>query len=119
MDDEPELLLAFGQLLSAEGASVEVAGSAKDALELARAEPFDAVVSDIAMPEFDGRWLARQLRADERTAKLPLVAVSGMAREADRARALEAGFDAHVGKPLGLATLREALTQAAERRSSA
>ncbi len=106
VDDELLLLSAFTDLLKLEGASVVAVNTAVRALDTARGETFDVVVSDIAMPERDGYWLARQLRAAEETRRVPMVAVSGMAREADRLKALEAGFDAHIGKPLELDALR-------------
>jgi two-component system CheB/CheR fusion protein len=116
VDDEPALLTAFAELIMDEGAKVSKADAAAAALELARTERFDAVISDLAMPERDGYWLARQMRNSRHLAGLPLIAVSGMARAADRQAALDAGFDAHVGKPLDLDTLRAEILGAIARR---
>ncbi len=116
VDDEPELLTAFGDLLRGEGARVVSSEGATRALELARTEPFDVVVSDVAMPEHDGHWLAAQLRGADETRDLPMVAVSGRSRGADRQKAIESGFDAYVGKPLDLDELRRAVSAAMARR---
>jgi two-component system CheB/CheR fusion protein len=115
VDDEMDLLQAFGDLLQSEGADVALANDASNGLALALSERFDVVVSDVAMPERDGHWLARQLRGNAATQELPLIAVSGRAREVDRKTALDAGFDAHLSKPvdpelLG-GTVRAALRQ--------
>lgn len=116
VDDEPDLLNAFGALLEGEGAHVQLCAGAEEALTNARSRPFHAVISDIAMPGRDGYWLAQQLRADPDTRTLTLVAASGMAREVDRSRALAAGFDAHLGKPVDIDLLNSVLIAAFEQR---
>lgn len=116
VDDEPELLGALGLLLESVGAKVMLASRAEDGLALALAQPFDVIVSDIAMPVHDGYWFARQLRLNAATREVPLVAVSGMSRPVDRARAMDAGFDAHLAKPFELASLQTAIDKALEMR---
>ncbi|CAN5715599.1 chemotaxis protein CheB [soil metagenome] len=118
VDDEPDVLTAFGDLLEMEGARVALANNARQALEMALAESFDAVISDIAMPGEDGLWLAKRLREEEGTRGVPLVAVSGMARAPDRARAIEAGFDALLAKPLDLTALCSEIVHALRKRMS-
>ncbi len=116
VDDEPDLLDAFAAILDAEGASVRTAGGAAAGLALSHQEPFDVILSDIGMPEHDGYWLANELRAQPATQNAVLVAVSGRAREADRSRAIAAGFDAHLGKPVDLKLLESAVIAALEQR---
>jgi two-component system CheB/CheR fusion protein len=118
VDDEPLLLSTFKDLLELEGAAVVSVDSALLALERARAQTFDVIVSDLAMPEHDGYWLAAQLRGSPDTQALPLIAVSGMARAADREKALNSGFDGHVGKPLELPELHTEIAQAIARRNT-
>ena len=85
--------------LAAAGFEVTAAASAAEALALRDAGAgFAAIISDIEMPEMNGFELARALRAGGGWAALPLVALSGRATEADRARAMEAGFNEHVAK---------------------
>jgi len=109
VDDEPELLEAFGAVLEGEGAKVQIADGAQEALAHAARSSFDVIVSDIGMPDKDGYWLAKELREQESTRDVVLIAVSGMAREVDRSRALAAGFDAHLGKPVDLELLESAV----------
>lgn len=116
VDDEPELLGAFSAILESEGAEVHLADNAEQALALAQSADLDVVVSDIGMPIRDGYWLAQQLREQERTLNIAMVAVSGMAREVDRSRAIAAGFDAHLGKPVDLEMLESAVVAAMSQR---
>ena len=118
VDDEPLLLETLRDLLELEGAHVVAAESALNALRVARTASFDIVISDIAMPERDGYWLARELRNLESTHDVALLAVSGMARETDRLKAIDAGFDAHIGKPVDIATLRLEIVAVVERRKN-
>jgi two-component system chemotaxis sensor kinase CheA len=85
--------------LAAAGFEVTAAASAAEALALREAGAgFAAIISDIEMPDMNGFELARALRAGGAWSALPLVALSGRSTEADRARALEAGFNEHVAK---------------------
>jgi CheY-like chemotaxis protein len=64
---------------------------------------------DIGLPGLDGYALARAIRADERGRGMRLIAVTGYGQADDRHRAIEAGFDAHVVKPVSLGVLRSLL----------
>jgi two-component system CheB/CheR fusion protein len=118
VDDEPDQLFSLGELLETEGARVERSNSAEQAFELATVGQFDAIVSDISMPGRDGYWLANQLRQDARTRDIAVVAMSGIARVADRARAIDAGFDGMVGKPFDPDTLQSAIVRIRAKRSA-
>lgn len=107
MPERPRLLVVddsqlFRQLLlpalSASGFEPTAAGSAGEALALLDAGlPFDAIVSDVEMPEMDGLAFARRVRAGP-CAGVPMVALSGRAEAADVEAALAAGFTEHVTK---------------------
>ncbi len=103
VDDEPDTreLLAF--VLTNCGAQVIQASSAAEALELLQREVPDVLVSDIGMPEEDGYSLIRRVRAlpVESGGRTPAAALTAYAREEDRIRALMAGFQIHVPKPVG------------------
>jgi CheY-like chemotaxis protein len=73
----------------------------------------DIVLCDLGLPDRSGFDVARALRADAATRHIPLVAVSGYGRPEDKARSLEAGFDAHVTKPLEMAGLSQLLIELA------
>ena len=72
-----------------------------EALAALRAATFEIVVSDIEMPDEDGYALVEAMGRDPRLAAVPAVALTAHAAEAERARALAAGFAAHVAKPTG------------------
>jgi len=80
-----------------------VADSATQALRLAAEQPFDLLVTDLAMPGIDGYTLLSRIR--ESGSKLPAIAVSGLGRVSDRKRALETGFEELVSKPIEMEAL--------------
>jgi two-component system CheB/CheR fusion protein len=114
VDDSPDTLDAFRTLLEMEGAKVRAELSAKAALAAAaEAEAgFDLILSDIGMPGMSGYELIAELRKLSRTATTPAIALTGFGRGKDVSEALQAGFDAHVGKPVSLAALLAAISQA-------
>ncbi|WP_065066053.1 chemotaxis protein CheB [Paraburkholderia tropica] len=99
VDDDRDNLDLFGALLGSAGAVHRTAASAHDALEIAAREALDLIVTDIAMPGMDGYALLSKLREKGALAH-PVVAMTAFARPEDRTKALAAGFDEHVGKPL-------------------
>jgi CheY-like chemotaxis protein len=103
VEDDPDARGALRILLELAGARARVAGSASEALAVMAREPIDVVISDIAMPDEDGYSLVSKLRERQVAdggPRLITVALTGHASERDRDRALDAGFDAHVGKPV-------------------
>jgi two-component system CheB/CheR fusion protein len=102
VDDVEDAVLVMKSLLDMYGAQVAVATSARQALEILDREEIDLLVSDISMPDMDGNALLREVRRLPRHATLPAVAVTGLAREQDIAMARQAGFSAHLGKPLSV-----------------
>jgi PAS domain S-box-containing protein len=107
VDDEQDALALLKTLLEMKGARVTAVGSAADAWgELAGEWP-DVLLCDIGMPDEDGYQFIRRVRAleTERGGALPSIALTAYAGEADRALALEAGFQLHVSKPVEPAAL--------------
>jgi DNA-binding NarL/FixJ family response regulator len=99
VDDEPNLLRAVAACLKAENYEVSTARSGYEALmHLAETIP-DLIVSDIRMPGMDGYKLARQLRASQRTALVPIVFLTAKDETADRIEGFRAGVDAYLTKP--------------------
>jgi CheY-like chemotaxis protein len=97
-DDAREMLL---QLLAECGAAVLPARGAAEALEIMRTQAIDVIVSDIGMADVDGLQLIREIRKLPGAARaLPAVALTAYTRAVDRTRALQAGFQAHVPKPV-------------------
>ena len=112
VDDTQDTLESFGMLLGLEGADVTTAQSGRRALEIAEGSAsFDLILSDIAMPDMDGLELMRRLRRIERYAEVPAIALTGFGRASDELRAIDAGFDAHLSKPVGMDSLIHAVSR--------
>jgi two-component system CheB/CheR fusion protein len=115
VDDAPDVLEMLAFLFRHEGYEVVTADSAFVALEAAKSQHFDVIVSDIGMPGMDGYSLASALRAMPQYKRVPLVAVTGFSMYDDRDRAVESGFDAHLTKPINPITLLELLERLREK----
>ena len=101
--------------LTACGAEVAEAASAAEALRLIESSAPDILVSDIGMPNMDGYDLIRQIRTRLAAKTLPAAALTAFARSEDRRRALLAGFQTHVAKPVDPAELVAAVASLVER----
>jgi CheY-like chemotaxis protein/anti-sigma regulatory factor (Ser/Thr protein kinase) len=97
VEDEPDALELLTTVLAGRGANVSAASDASQALAMFESCRPDVVVSDIEMPGKDGCALIVQLKE---CADVPAIAVSGFAGKEDAERALRAGFDVHVSKPI-------------------
>jgi two-component system, chemotaxis family, CheB/CheR fusion protein len=118
VDDSEELLIPFAQLLTMEGAEVTAVESALQALDALAHGQFDTLLSDIGMPGMDGHELIARVRAEPRTRDIVAVALTGFGRSQDQTKALQAGFDAHLSKPVSMRALMNALSRVAQRRAS-
>ena len=107
VDDEPDTQSVIKRMLQDRGASVSTASSASEALRRFADDRPAVLVSDIGMPGEDGYALIRSVRAlaDAEGGRTPAVALTAYARPTDRAKALEAGFQAHLAKPVEPAQL--------------
>jgi two-component system, sensor histidine kinase and response regulator len=97
----------FRDALEREGLRVTTRHDGAEGLRAALEDPPDAVVSDVLMPELDGWELCLALRADARTAEVPIVLMTSLTEPRDVLRALAAGADGYVGKPFDGAVLVE------------
>jgi signal transduction histidine kinase len=114
VDDDAESREVVAASLHSHGAVVQTAESVPQALNILQRERVDVLVADIAMPGEDGYALMRRLRAlDARAASIPAAALTALARDDDRDRALEAGFQLHLVKPVDAATLVSAVASLA------
>jgi signal transduction histidine kinase/CheY-like chemotaxis protein len=102
VDDEPDARELVKCVLSLAGADVIVAGSAAEGLACVRAHPPDVIVSDIGMPDRDGYQFVRQVRelGPACGGKTPAIALTAFARSEDRTRAMLAGYQVHMAKPI-------------------
>src|SRR5215212_8516837 len=109
VDDNPDITDMLAAVLRHAGYTVSTAHSAPDALTMAVARHFDVIVSDIGMPGMTGHELARALRAMPEYHSIPMVAVTGFDMYDDRERSAEAGFSAHLSKPIDPLALTRAI----------
>jgi two-component system sensor histidine kinase/response regulator len=97
------------ELLEGAGATVTVANNGREAVESLTAgsqpPPFDVVLMDLQMPEMDGYQATAKLRANQRLASLPIIAMTAHATIEERQRCLAAGMNDHVAKPIDPAIL--------------
>jgi signal transduction histidine kinase/ActR/RegA family two-component response regulator len=117
VDDEPDSLELVQQVLAETGARLLTATSAGDALRVLERQQPDILVSDIGMPLMDGFELIRRIRAlrDKSLAGVPAIALTAFSRREDQQRALEAGFDEYMAKPLRPVALLQAVVAMAGR----
>jgi CheY-like chemotaxis protein len=100
VDDEQDAREAVAVLLRQAGARVRSVGSVAEAMAAVEQDRYDFVLSDIAMPIEDGYVFIRRLREREGTARLPAMALTAYATIEDRGKALRAGYDQHMAKPV-------------------
>ncbi len=107
VDDTPYVLMTVTEILQRGGATVTAVGSAEEALAHVQAERPDVLLSDLSMPGKGGYWLIGQVRAlpRERGGATRAAALTADAGPEHRASVLRAGFQAHVGKPVGMREL--------------
>lgn len=117
VDDEEDSRAVISAILEDAGARVLTVPSAVDALASFAGGPPDLLVSDIGMPGQDGYWLAERVRElpASRGGAVPAIALTAYARPADRDRALAAGYQEHVAKPVDPAELVRVVASVARR----
>jgi signal transduction histidine kinase len=109
VDDNHDAAEILSETLQESGFLARVAFDAPATLAMVEGFDPDVMLIDIGLPVMDGYELAQRLRANPRLASVALIAVTGYGQESDRLRALEAGFDEHVVKPIDFERLREML----------
>jgi DNA-binding response OmpR family regulator len=99
IDDDARLTAMVGDYLRANGYEVETAGTLAAGRERLRGGPYDALVLDLMLPDGDGLDLTRELRADARLKRLPLLMLTARGEPLDRVLGLELGADDYLSKP--------------------
>jgi len=111
VDDVADVTEMLAVLLSHAGYEVVTAASARAALDAARQRQFDVIISDIGMPEMNGYQLAREMRTLPGYETVPMVAVTGYSMFDDKERSTNAGFNAHMTKPIDPRALLDLIEQ--------
>lgn len=111
VDDVADVTEMLAVVLTHAGYSVVTAASAPAALKAASERQFDVVISDIGMPEMNGYQLAREMRMMPGYENVPMVAVTGYSMFDDKERSTNAGFNAHMTKPIDPRALLDLIEQ--------
>jgi PAS domain S-box-containing protein len=109
VDDDGDGRIPVQVFLEKQGAKVFCAHSAREALEKLEVETFDLLISDIGMPEFDGYNLIKKVHSTEKNRTIPAIALTAYASAEDRERALVAGYQNHLSKPVDFERLLQAI----------
>jgi two-component system CheB/CheR fusion protein len=109
VDDNPDVVWSITQLL--EGFEVRTASSGRQAIGMLEGWRPDVAVLDLGLPDMSGLEVARAIRATSWGAGMLLIAATGWGQETDRTHAREAGFDAHLVKPLNMRELLSLISQ--------
>jgi two-component system, cell cycle response regulator DivK len=99
VDDLPEQRDIYATLLRLHGFDVLEAEDGAAAVEIAVGTPPDAIVMDVMLPVLDGWAATRRIRADPRTAEVPVIVLTARGMEADREKSADAGASAFIQKP--------------------
>jgi two-component system cell cycle response regulator DivK len=105
VEDNEKNMKLVRDVLRAAGYDTLEAWTGRQALELALGQKPDLVVMDVRLPDIDGLAALSRLRADERTAAIPVLVLTAQAMAGDRERFLAAGFDGYLSKPVNIAAL--------------
>ncbi len=105
VEDNEKSMKLFRDVLQATGYRTLEATTGEDAVELATAHLPALVLMDVQLPGIGGVDALALLRRDDRTASIPVLALTAQAMHGDRGRLLDAGFDAYLAKPLDIAEL--------------
>ncbi|RFU46952.1 response regulator [Paraburkholderia sp. DHOC27] len=114
VDDQADAIDALAMLLELDGHQVRTAYSGAGALAIVDGFIPDLALIDVSMPDMSGMDLARLLRQNQALARTRLVALTGFSDEANKRQATDAGFDAHVVKPLSADQLASLIANASD-----
>ncbi len=111
IEDNPDNMLLVERLLIARGCQMVKAINGSTGIELALEHTPQIILLDINLPDIDGYEVARRLRDNPKTATIPIVAVTANALKGDAEKAMAAGCDGYVSKPINLRDLWNAMLQ--------
>jgi CheY-like chemotaxis protein len=112
VDDQADAIDALAMLLELDGHGVRTAYSGADALTVVETFIPDVALIDVSMPDMSGMHLVQLLRSNPALANTRLIALTGYAGDADKKKAAEAGFDAHMTKPVSMDQLTRLVAEA-------
>jgi CheY-like chemotaxis protein len=107
VDDEPDNVEVVTDTLAFFGLTVKSAPNGVEGLELLKTFTPDIILLDLSMPKMDGWEMRQAIKRNPATVQIPVIALSAHAMAGDKERALDAGFDGYLTKPIRIATLLE------------
>ena len=115
VEDNEKNMKLFRDVLQATGYSTLEATTGEEAIELSLSQAPALVLMDVQLPGIDGVEALERLRQNERTASIPVLALTAQAMSGDRERFLEAGFDGYLAKPVDVRELIETVREHSSR----
>ena len=115
VEDNEKNMKLFRDVLQATGYSTLEATTGEEAIELSLSQAPALVLMDVQLPGIDGVEALERLRQNERTASIPVLALTAQAMSGDRERFLEAGFDGYLAKPVNVGELIDAVREHCDR----
>lgn len=112
VDDEPDNLEVVAETLEFRGAQVKTAPNGKEGLDVLGDFSANLILTDLSMPVMNGWQMRAQVKSDPNTSQIPVLALSAHAIAGDKERALEAGFDGYLTKPVNIHTLLDDIRSA-------
>ena len=112
VDDEPDNLEVVAETLEFRGAQVKTAPNGKEGLDALGDFAANLILTDLSMPVMNGWQMRAQIKSDPTTSQIPVLALSAHAIAGDKERALEAGFDGYLTKPVNIHTLLDDIRSA-------
>jgi two-component system, cell cycle response regulator DivK len=117
VEDNEKNMKLFRDVLQANGYETLEATTGREAVDLTIEHTPDLVLMDIQLPDIDGIEALGRLRADERTASIPVLVLTAQAMDGDRERFLAAGFDDYISKPVNIVSFIATVKRYCEGRS--
>ena len=114
VEDNEKNMKLFRDVLQANGYETLEATTGQQAVDLTIEHTPDLVLMDIQLPDIDGIEALGRLRADERTASIPVLVLTAQAMDGDRERFLAAGFDDYISKPVNIVSFIATVKQYCE-----
>ena len=111
VEDNEKNMMLFRDVLQATGYTTLEASTGEEAIELAILHTPALVLMDVQLPGIDGVEALARLRHDERTASIPVLALTAQAMHGDRERLVEAGFDGYLSKPVDVIELLRTVSE--------
>jgi two-component system cell cycle response regulator DivK len=115
VEDNEKNMKLFRDVLQAKGYNTLEATTGEEAVELALSHEPALVLMDVQLPGIDGVEALARLRRDERTASIPVLALTAQAMHGDRERFLDAGFTGYLAKPVDVVELIQAVQEYCDR----